>query len=67
MQEQSILVMMGNVPHVEEYKKDRLIMVAAQSLLLFENWHCLREYKDHDPTNFYTVSVNNGLSVVPLG
>ena len=42
-------------------------MVSSQSLLLFENWHCLREYKDNDPCNYYTVSLNRGLSVVPLG
>ena len=42
-------------------------MVASQSLLLFENWHCLREYKDNDPQNYYTISLNRGLSVLPIG
>lgn len=67
MNQESVLVMLGNVPQITEYEKDRLILVSSQSLLLFENWHCLREYKDNDPTNYYTVSLNRGLSVVPLG
>ena len=67
MREESTLVMIGNIPAIDEYQKDRILMVASQSLLLFENWHCLREYKDNDPQNYYTVSLNRGLSVLPIG
>ena len=67
LKEESVLVMLGNVPNIEEYSKNRMILVSSQSLLLLENWHCLREYKDQDPTNYYTVSLNRGMVVVPLG
>ena len=66
MSEESILVMYGDVSKIEEYEKDKLIMVSSQSLLLLENWHCLREYKDNDPTNLYTETLDWGRSVVPV-
>ena len=67
MKEESILVKIGNVPNIEEFAKNRLLLISSQSLLLIENWHCLREYKDQDPTNYYTISLNKGMAVVPLG
>ena len=63
MSGESILVMLGNVPQVEEYEKDKLVMISSQSLLLLDNWHCQREYKDNDPTNYYTVSLAGGHAV----
>ena len=65
MKDESILVMLGNVPNIEEFQKEKIIIVSSQSVLLFHNWQCLREYKDEDSTNYYTISFGN--SVVPLG
>ena len=65
MKDESILIMLGNVPNIEEYDKGKIIIVSSQSILLFEDWTCLKEYRDEDPTNYYTISF--GTSVVPLG
>ena len=56
--DESVLIMMGNIPQVKEFEKDRILIVASQSVLLFENWKCIREYKEHNPTNYYTMTVN---------
>jgi hypothetical protein len=38
VKQQSVLVMQGNVPNVYEFKHDKMVMIASQSLLLFEDW-----------------------------
>lgn len=40
-------------------------MIASQSLLLFENWKCVREFRDPDKFNYYAIS-SKGITM-PLG
>ena len=51
MKEQSILIMLGDVPNMDEYAEDKIIIVSAQSILLLDNWTCIRELKDEDSMN----------------
>ena len=65
VKQQSVLVMQGNVPKIYEYKPNKMVMIASQSLLLFDNWQCTREYKDRQALNIY-YATKDDLSI-PMG
>ena len=65
LKEESVLVMLGNVPNIDEFDEGRIIMVASQSLLLFEKWKCVREYKETNDLNFFTMSLQG--ETIPMG
>ena len=61
----SVLVNRGNVPKVYEYKKNKLVMIASKSVLLFDDFKFVREIKESMVDNFYTGSY--GPLTIPLG
>ena len=65
LKEESVLVILGNVPNIDEFDEGRIIMVASQSLLLFEKWKCVREYKEPNDLNFFTMSLQS--ETIPMG
>ena len=55
----------GNVPHLLEYQKDKILMVVGKALMLYDSWDCIREIKIDLQDNFFTM-VRKG-SVRPYG
>ena len=65
-QEDYVIVEKGNVPQIYEYAENNMILVAGQSMLLYENWNLTLEVEVNQIDFNYFAMISRA-SLRPMG